>query len=202
MRRQLNAGLSGLAALWIFGIMLLICFDVGMRTFLNRPISGVAEFVAMSVVGVVFLVLPSLIAERRLLRAEMFIEPLEAHNPGAAALLNLVYSLIGVYLCWKIAAWAIPMMEKAWTEGDFAGVQGAYMIPIWPFKLTLVVGALIGLLQFIWAAAEQVRGIVKVVTAVADGNLRQKLTVQAKGEVAALAAGLPARSRGGGVLSR
>jgi HAMP domain-containing protein/signal transduction histidine kinase/DNA-binding response OmpR family regulator len=33
----------------------------------------------------------------------------------------------------------------------------------------------------------QVRGIVKVVTAVADGNLRQKLTVAAKGEVAALA---------------
>jgi len=34
---------------------------------------------------------------------------------------------------------------------------------------------------------DQVRGIVKVVTAVADGSLRQKLTVQAKGEVAALA---------------
>jgi HAMP domain-containing protein/signal transduction histidine kinase/DNA-binding response OmpR family regulator len=34
---------------------------------------------------------------------------------------------------------------------------------------------------------EQVRGIVKVVTAVAGGNLTQRLTVQAKGEVAALA---------------
>src|SRR5471032_2605916 len=34
---------------------------------------------------------------------------------------------------------------------------------------------------------DQVRGIVKVVTAVADGNLNQRLTVQAKGEVAALA---------------
>src|SRR5918999_797183 len=34
---------------------------------------------------------------------------------------------------------------------------------------------------------DQVRGIVKVVTAVADGNLRQKLTVEAKGEGAALA---------------
>jgi CheY-like chemotaxis protein len=33
----------------------------------------------------------------------------------------------------------------------------------------------------------QVRGIVKVVTAVANGDLQQKLTVQAKGEVAALA---------------
>ncbi len=34
---------------------------------------------------------------------------------------------------------------------------------------------------------EQVRGIVKVVTAVANGNLTQRLTVMAKGEVAALA---------------
>ena len=33
---------------------------------------------------------------------------------------------------------------------------------------------------------DQVRGIVKVVTAVANGNLTQRLTVQAKGEVAAL----------------
>jgi HAMP domain-containing protein/CheY-like chemotaxis protein/signal transduction histidine kinase len=35
---------------------------------------------------------------------------------------------------------------------------------------------------------EQVRGIVKVVTAVANGDLKQNLTVQSKGEVAALAA--------------
>ncbi len=34
---------------------------------------------------------------------------------------------------------------------------------------------------------EQVRGIVKVVTAVADGDLKQNLTVKSKGEVAALA---------------
>ncbi|MBI5687560.1 MAG: response regulator, partial [Verrucomicrobia bacterium] len=34
---------------------------------------------------------------------------------------------------------------------------------------------------------DQVRGIVKVVTAIANGNLRVKLTVEAKGEVAALA---------------
>ncbi|HEY4415842.1 MAG TPA: response regulator, partial [Verrucomicrobiae bacterium] len=33
---------------------------------------------------------------------------------------------------------------------------------------------------------DQVRGIVRVVTAVANGNLRQKLTVEAKGEIAAL----------------
>jgi HAMP domain-containing protein len=34
---------------------------------------------------------------------------------------------------------------------------------------------------------EQVRGIVKVVTAVADGDLKRNLAVKSKGEVAALA---------------
>ena len=34
---------------------------------------------------------------------------------------------------------------------------------------------------------DQVRGIAKVVTAVANGDLKQKLTVEAKGEIAALA---------------
>ena len=34
--------------------------------------------------------------------------------------------------------------------------------------------------------ASQVRGIAKVVTAVADGDLKQKLTVEAKGEISAL----------------
>jgi C4-dicarboxylate transporter DctM subunit len=168
IRRSVNSSLSALGALWIFGIMLLICFDVAMRTFMNQPISGVAEFVAMSVVGVVFLVLPSLIAERRLLRAEMFIEPLEAHNPRAAALLNLGYTLVGLFLCWKIAAWAFPMLEKAWTEGDFAGVQGAYMIPVWPFKLVLVVGAALGFLQFAWALAQQLGAIVSPPAAKTD----------------------------------
>ena len=33
----------------------------------------------------------------------------------------------------------------------------------------------------------QVRGIAKVVTAVANGDLKQKLTIEAKGEIAALA---------------
>lgn len=151
--------LSGVSALWILGIVILICADVFRRTFFNAPISGVAEFVALSVVGCVFLVLPALVAQRRLLRAEMFIEPLEAHNPRAASLLNLAYSIVGILLCWKISAWALPMLEKAWEEGDFAGVQGAYMIPIWPFKLALVTGAVMALLQFVWAAAEQIRGI-------------------------------------------
>ncbi|HEU4418479.1 MAG TPA: response regulator, partial [Planctomycetota bacterium] len=64
---------------------------------------------------------------------------------------------------------------KLGGQADVRGVAGTWK------DLTDSVNAMCGNLT------DQVRGIVKVVTAVADGNLRQKLTVEAKGEVAALA---------------
>lgn len=160
-RHWVNVGLSGVSALWVFGLMLLICLSVGLRTFINQPIAGVEEFVALSVVGCLFLQLPALIAQRRLLRAEMFIEPLEARNPRAAALLNLAYAVVGLLLFGKLLSWAVPTLLKTWETAEFAGAQGAYQIPIWPFKTALVVGALLGFVQFAWNAAEHAIGLVR-----------------------------------------
>src|SRR5207302_316996 len=64
---------------------------------------------------------------------------------------------------------------KLGGQGDVPGVAGTWK------DLTDSVNVMAANLT------DQVRGIVKVVTAVANGNLRQKLTVEAKGEVAALA---------------
>jgi HAMP domain-containing protein/CheY-like chemotaxis protein/signal transduction histidine kinase len=64
---------------------------------------------------------------------------------------------------------------KLGGQGQVAGVAGTWK------DLTDSVNVMAANLT------DQVRGIVKVVTAVANGNLRQKLTVEAKGEVAALA---------------
>ena len=48
----------------------------------------------------------------------------------------------------------------------------------------------------------QVRGIAKVVTAVANGDLKRKLTVEAKGEIAALADTINEHDRHAGHLRR
>ena len=140
--------LSVVSSVWIFAIMALVCVDVAMRNFLNAPISGVAEFIALSVPACVFLQLPSSIAQRRLMRAELAIEHLEATRPRAAAVFNAVFMLIGMLVFWKILVWAWPDFEKAYSSGEYAGAQGAYTIPVWPFKLTLIVGTALGLLQF------------------------------------------------------
>lgn len=140
--------LSVVSSTWIFAIMALVCLDVAMRNLLNAPISGVAEFIALSVPACVFLQLPSAIAQRRLMRAELLIELLEAKRPRAAAILNGTFMLIGMLVFWKILVWAWPDFEKAFSSGEYAGAQGAYTIPVWPFKLTLIIGSGLGFLQF------------------------------------------------------
>ncbi len=144
----INIALSYFASVWIFAIMVLICVDVALRTFVNAPIAGVAEFIAASVAAFVYLQLPNVIAKRRLLRAEMFIEPFEKWSARGGALLEIAYSAVGLFIFWRIIGWAIPDFLKAWNEGTYAGAQGVYEIPLWPFDLAMVIGVSFGLLQF------------------------------------------------------
>src|SRR5690606_7167471 len=115
----------------------------------NAPISGVAEFIALSVPVCVFLQLPAAIAQRRLVRAELTIGALERKHPRAAAAFNLVFFLIGLFIFWKILVWAWPDLIKSYQGGEFSGVQGIYEIPVWPFKVMLIVGTAFGAMQFI-----------------------------------------------------
>lgn len=145
----LNLTLSVVSAVWIFSMMALVCADIFMRNVFNAPISGVAEFIALSVPVCVFLQLPAAIAQRRLVRAELTIGALERKHPRAAAAFNLVFFLIGLFIFWKILVWAWPDLIKSYQGGEFSGVQGVYEIPVWPFKVMLIVGTAFGAMQFI-----------------------------------------------------
>ena len=155
----LNLMLSLASAIWIFAIMALVCADIFMRNVFNAPISGVAEFIALSVPACVFLQLPSAIAQRRLVRAELTIGWLERQQPRAAAVFNLVFTLVGLFIFWKILVWAWPDFLKSYAGGEFSGVQGVYQIPVWPFKLTLIVGIACGLIQFARRVVDQAMAI-------------------------------------------
>ncbi len=144
-----NVVLSVVSAIWIFAIMAIVCADILMRNLFNQPISGVAEFIALSVPACVFLQLPSAIAQRRLVRAELIIGALERNSPRAGAVFNLVYMLVGLFLFWKILEWGWPHFIKSWSSGEYSGVQGAYQIPVWPFNLALILGAAFGFIQFL-----------------------------------------------------
>jgi tripartite ATP-independent transporter DctM subunit len=158
--RAVTTALSWLSSLWIVFIMLLICADVVCRNLLNRPISGVTEFVALSIAACVFLVLPSAIAGRRLIRSEIIIEALEARSPRGAAVLDLAFSVVGAFVLAKILMWAWPDFVKAWTSAEFAGAKGSYEIPVWPFKLALISGAAWAIVQLLRIVALDVRTLI------------------------------------------
>jgi signal transduction histidine kinase/DNA-binding response OmpR family regulator/HAMP domain-containing protein len=81
----------------------------------------------------------------------------------------------------SFAAEVTRVAREVGTEGRLGGqAQVRGVAGTWK-DLTDSVNSMAGNLT------DQVRGIAKVVTAVADGDLKQKLTVEAKGEIAALA---------------
>lgn len=165
-----NFLLAAFGSAWIFALMLLICADILMRNLFNSPISWVVEFIALSVPAIVFLLMPNAVSERRLVRAELAIVPLEKYQPRVAAVFNLVFMLIGAFLFWKILVWAWPDFVKAYQSGEYAGTQGAYMIPVWPFKLTLIVGTVFALVQLLKLSLRHILVVVGMQQTANDGQ--------------------------------
>ncbi len=157
-----NFALSAFSSAWIFLIMLLMCADILMRNLFNAPMSGLVEFVGLSVPTIVFLQMPNAFSEHRLVRAELVIVPLEQYRPRVAAVFNLIFALVGLFVFWKILVWAWPDFIKAYESGEFAGAQGAYAIPVWPFKLALIVGTAFALIQLVKLCATYALMIIKV----------------------------------------
>src|SRR3546814_4076567 len=80
----LVAGLNGLGSVVIALVMLLMCGAVLMRNAFNKPIDGVAEMVAASIIVIVFLQLPASLRHGRMRRVDLFIDPflIKEHRAG------------------------------------------------------------------------------------------------------------------------
>ena len=133
-------GLAAVGTIWTFGLMLLICADVIGRSFLNAPITGVAEIAAHSVVGIVFLQIGATIHHRRMTRADFVIERIIARLPRAGRLLEALFCLTGAVVMGFIAHAAWPGVLNALERSEFFGVQGLFTIPTWPFRALIVLG--------------------------------------------------------------
>jgi TRAP-type mannitol/chloroaromatic compound transport system permease small subunit len=140
----LNAGGSVLIA----AVMLLMCTDVLMRNIANRPIDGVAEMVAMSIVVIVFLQLPGTLRHGRMSRADLFIDPFLQRRPAAGRWLRGVYMLVGIFACSLIAYASWPPLVRAWSNDEFLGIEGVFTFPMWPMRSVVVLGASLAAVQY------------------------------------------------------
>jgi len=147
-RRVANV-LAAIGTVWIFFLMFLVVADVVGRKFLNRPITGVAEFAAQSVSGIVFLHLAAAIIAGKMTRSDFVIRLLETRSPAAVRVLETGYALIGALVFAFLATIAWPEWRAAWSSNEYFGVQGVYMIPTWPFRGLIVLGSLMATLAYL-----------------------------------------------------
>ena len=146
---RLVDGLNAAGSVLIGAIMLLMCADVLLRDVVNRPIDGVAELVAASIIVIVFLQLPATLRHGRMSRADLFIDPFIARRPRAGKRLRALFSLAGVFACGVIAYATWPVLTRAWTDSEFFGVEGVFTFPTWPMRAVVVLGATLAAIQYL-----------------------------------------------------
>lgn len=150
--RLLDAGTQGLNVLGsalILVLMILFGIDVSGRVLFNAPVSGVPELVTLSIVAIVFLQIPAALRAGRMTRSEGFLSMLHTRAPGLARALETLFDLTGVAVLWIIVSTTWPIFTKAWETNEFIGALGDFTVPVWPVKLTLVIGGGTLILQFL-----------------------------------------------------
>jgi TRAP-type C4-dicarboxylate transport system permease small subunit len=154
---RLVDGLNGAGSALIFAVMLLVVADVLARNLFSRPIDGVAELVAMSIVAIVFLQLGSTLRHGRMSRADLFIDGFRQRRPRAGAALQAAFDACGVAVC-GIVGWASwPLLVKAWNGGEYVGIEGVFTAPTWPVKAIVVAGCAITAIQYLLHALASAR---------------------------------------------
>jgi TRAP-type C4-dicarboxylate transport system permease small subunit len=150
--------LNAIGSLIIGLVMLLMCADVLMRNLANRPIDGVAELVATSIVVIVFLQLPATLRHGRMSRADLYLDPLLQRNPPAGRRLRALFSAAGIFACGVIGYATWPLLHKAWVDQEFWGIDGVFTFPTWPMRAVVLMGAALTAVQYLLLAIEDFYG--------------------------------------------
>ncbi len=145
---KLTSFVSGVASIWVFCLMILICADILGRSLFNAPVQGVAEIVANSIVAIVFLQVAHALMTGRMTRTDILIGTIETERPFAAAGMRLAFHIAGIVVFALIAQGTWPKLVDAWVENEFFGAQGVFTAPVWPIKTCLFAGSLLTCLAF------------------------------------------------------
>jgi len=135
------AGLNSVGGVLIFGLVIMINLDIFSRFLFNAPIDGVTELVELSIVAIVFLQLADAVRNGRLTRSDGLYSKVREKSPRVGHLLGVFFDLAGAAFFLTLIAGSIPRFIDAWERGYYSGNKGIIVIPVWPVRLIIVIGA-------------------------------------------------------------
>lgn len=151
---RLLSALNIAGAAWVVFLMLLITTDVCGRAFLGSPLFGVPEIVKISVVGLVWCMMPHTLKIGAHLRSTILLDRMPPTLNRSVEILSCVLG-IAMFALIVYSGW--DKMIEAWQIGEFEGEE-PMRVPTYPIRSMVVFGAALTSLQFLVMLVEQVRG--------------------------------------------
>lgn len=153
------AWLNSVGGALIFAMIVLINLDVFSRFLFNAPIDGVTELVELSIVAVVFLQLADAVRNGRLTRSDGLFSKIRQVNPRLGHVMSIVFDLAGAVFFVTIISGSIPRFIEAWERGYFSGNQGIFVVPVWPVRLVIVIGAITVVFVFLGLVMRHIKAL-------------------------------------------
>lgn len=137
--------MDGIAAISVFGIMLLITADVLSRLILNKPFAGTAEIVSSIIIIVCFLEIPYVAVKGAHVRTTMLYDKVGVKGKHV---IDIVAALIGVLVYAFIirASWGNLLNAISIHEAEIAG---SVRITTVPGRFSIIFGSVLMILEFI-----------------------------------------------------
>lgn len=146
------AGLNSVGGVLIFALVIIINLDIFSRFLFNAPIDGVTELVELSIVAIVFLQLSDAVRNGRLTRSDGLYSKIKSKSPRVGHMFGAFFDLAGAAFFVALIAGSVPRFVDAWERGYYAGNKGIIVIPIWPVRLIIVIGAVTVVFVFLGQA--------------------------------------------------
>lgn len=149
--------LNSIGTIWIFALMFLICADVVARSGFNKPIDGVTDIAAFSIIGIVFLQLAATVHVNRMTKGDVLLEIISRRSRVAGAWVESLFLLVGVIMFALIVRASWPLLTQSITRNQFFGVEGVFTFPTWPIRAIIVVGAASVAIAYVMQIANTLR---------------------------------------------
>jgi TRAP-type C4-dicarboxylate transport system permease small subunit len=127
--------LSTVSAFWALLLAAIYLYDILGRELFNKPFPGTHEIVGNSIVGILFLELPSSIKRGAMLRTTLVYDTV---RESTRRLIDCVSYALGIMLFLAIIFGGWESMIVSWQKREIEGA-GAFEVPVYPVRTLIIV---------------------------------------------------------------
>lgn len=140
-------GMAALGTILIGVLMVVICADVVARNLMGSSLPLISELGALLLVMIVYLQLATTLRHDRMPRSDFLLIALERNSPLRGRVIRGIFDIVTA-LSLAVIAWStLGILGKDLSSGTFIGVTGVATMPVWPFRVAILVAMTVACVQ-------------------------------------------------------